>query len=77
MSKSGFKFELNYKGVGELLKSGNMQEALMGAARQLATSAGVDYKAKTLDTRVVVIGNEKATQDNYENNTLLKKVGGQ
>lgn len=72
---SNFKFELNYKGVGELLKSQEMAAVLMDNARTLATRAGVDYKAKTMGTRVIVVGNERATQDNYENNTLLKKVG--
>lgn len=72
---SGFKFELNRSGVGELLKSSAMRDVLMNNARQLASDAGVDYKAKVMGTRVIVVGNERATQDNYDNNTLLKKVG--
>lgn len=72
---SGFKFELNRSGVGELLKSSAMRDVLMNNARQLATDAGVDYKAKVMGTRVIVVGNERATKDNYDNNTLLKKVG--
>ena len=72
---SGFKFELNRSGVGELLKSSAMRDVLMNNARQLASDAGVDYKAKVMGPRVIVVGNERATQDNYDNNTLLKKVG--
>lgn len=73
----GFKFELNYKGVGDLLKSQPMLDALMESANQLSDSAGVDYEAMMMGTRVIVIGNERATQDNFENNTLLQKVGEQ
>lgn len=72
---NNFRFELNRAGVGELLKSSAMRDCLMERANEIATNAGVDYKAKNMGTRVIVVGNEKATADNYKNNTLLKKGG--
>ena len=75
MSK-GFRFELNEKGVGELLHSDVMAGVLMQYAAQVSSTAGAGYKAKQLDTRVVVVADtQDAEQDNYENNTLLKAMG--
>lgn len=73
---SGFKFELNRKGVGELLKSEEMANVLIQHAGKVATKAGTGYEAKQMGTRVIVIArSEEAEQDNYENNTLLKSMG--
>lgn len=76
MSKSGFtleKFELNYKAVGQLLHSSQMQSALMQGANQIAANAGAGYKAKQMKTRVIVVPEtEEAERDNLKNNTLLK-----
>jgi len=69
------KFKLNYAGVGELLHSKEMETALMAAASTAAQSAGAGYKAKQMGTRVIVVADSaEAEQDNYDNNTLLKKV---
>lgn len=67
------KFELNYKGVRELLHSKQMQSALMQGANQIATNAGAGYKAIQMPTRVIVVPDtEEAERDNLKNNTLLK-----
>jgi hypothetical protein len=69
------RFKLNYAGVGELLHSKEMETALMGFANTAAQSAGSGYKAKQMGTRVIVVADsDEAQQDNYDNNTLLKKV---
>lgn len=70
-----FKFELNRKGVGELLHSEAMASALMQHAGKVAIRAGSGYEAKQMGTRVIVLVRESAEQDNYQNNTLLKAVG--
>ena len=73
MSNKLIKFELNYKGVGELLHSGEMEQVLMSHANQIATNAGDGYKAVQKGTRVIVVPDTKAAeQDNLRNNTLLK-----
>ena len=75
MSK-GFRFELNEKGVGELLHSDAMAESLMVHAKKVANTAGAGYEAKQVSTRVIVVPVTKdAEQDNYDNNTLLKAMG--
>lgn len=69
------KFELNYKGVGELLHSKEMEDVLMSYADKIASNAGAHYEAKQYKTRVIVVpADEKGVNDNYENNTLLKAV---
>ena len=70
-----FKFELNHKGVGELLHSEAMANVLKQHAEKVATRAGSGYEARQMGTRVIVLVKESAEQDNYENNTLLKAVG--
>lgn len=66
-------FELNYKGVSQLLHSSEMQAVLMEGANQLASNAGAGYKAKQMSTRVIVVPEtEEAERDNLKNNTLLK-----
>ena len=68
-------FELNRKGVGELLHSAEMESVLMSYAGAAARSAGEGYKAVQMDTRVIVVADtDEANQDNYDNNTLVKKV---
>jgi len=76
MSK-GFRFELDRKGVGQLLKSREMQEVLASYAGQVANAAGEGYDVYVGRTRAnVSVATEAAEQDNYENNTLLKALGG-
>lgn len=73
---SGFKFVLNKKGVGELLKSEAMADVLTQQAGKVATNAGTGYEVKQMGTRVIVIARSpEAEADNYENNTLLKAMG--
>jgi len=73
MNNGPVTFELNYKGVGELLKSSEMQKVLMESAESIASTAGQGYKAVQMSTRVIVVPDtEEAEQDNLDNNTLLK-----
>lgn len=68
-------FEKNFKGISELLHSDEMASVLMSYANSAAQSAGEGYKAKHMRTRVIVVADtDEANQDNYDNNTLLKKV---
>lgn len=78
---NGFKFVLNKEGVGELLKSEEMQQVLMGYADQVAQRAGAGYEPRAYmskDRAAVSVRVEAATpqaeQDNYENNTLLRSL---
>lgn len=67
------KFELDFKGVSELLHSQQMANVLMQGANQIASKAGDGYKAKQMKTRVIVVPDtEEAERDNLKNNTLLK-----
>ena len=72
-------FDLDYAGVGQLLKSSEMQTMLSGIARAKALQAGEGYGSdcRVLSTRAVATvfpDSEEAAHDNYENNTLLKVV---
>ena len=72
-----FKFELDTKGVGELLKSEEMMRVLEVHAQSIASQAGEDYTSKVMPTRAIAIvkpKNEAGERDNLENNTLLKAV---
>ena len=76
---SGFKFELDHEGVGQLLKSEEMQSVLISYASAVQNRAGDDYSVYVGRTRANVsvrADNDNAVQDNYENNTLLKAVRG-
>ena len=78
---SKMKFELNRQGVGELLKSKEMERVLNGYAQEIAGRAGEGYRAGSYqgsDRVKVNVWPEtpEAWQDNLENNTLLKAVGG-
>lgn len=73
------KFELNSKGVGDLLKSAGMQSILDQKASDIRQRAGVGYNH---DVRVnegrahamVWAETYQAKKDNSQNNTLLKAV---
>ena len=78
---SKMKFELNRQGVGELLKSKDMERVLNGYAKEIAGRAGEGYRAGSYqgsDRVKVNVWPEtpEAWKDNLENNTLLKAVGG-
>lgn len=69
------KIVLNKAGVGELLRSQEVADFLMGCAGSVAAAAGEGYETMQGFDRVSVIvhtATDKARQDNLENNTLLR-----
>ncbi|WP_430597002.1 hypothetical protein [Enterococcus sp. DIV0174] len=77
MSKS--KFKLNHSGVGQLLKSAEMQGVLAEKATAIKNRAGEGYGqdvyvGKTRANAMVYADSYKAKRDNMKNNTLLKAV---
>ena len=71
------KFQLNYSGVGRLLKSPEMRNAIESEAAEMRDRAGDGYDVKYGRTRVVAFvetATDEAVQDNLDNNTLLKAV---
>ena len=79
MSKK-VKFELNMKGLNELMKSTEMENAIRDAAGAVVNYAGpgVDAEIDTVWDGKWVVGakvsaeSEDAKKDNLENNTLIK-----
>lgn len=74
------KFKLNLPGLNELMKSSEMQSALLDAGRAVAGSAGSDYAAEVHTANWIAISNvypdsKKAANDNFRHNTLLKALG--
>lgn len=74
------KFELNLKGLNELMKSPEMVAALDEAGSAVANNAGDDYGYRTHQASYVAICNVypesyEAAQKNYKDNTLLKALG--
>lgn len=79
MSKVDFK--LNRSGVRSLMQSPEAQAIVESYARQVQSRAGEGYEVSTYvgKTRVnasVRAETFEARQDNYNNNTLLKALGG-
>ena len=75
------KFVLNYAGGGQLLKSDEMMAVCREFADGIANRAGEGYEISEYVGRnrvnvSVRTASETALQDNYENNTLLKSMGG-
>lgn len=73
------KFKLNYDGVGQLLKSSEMQGVLKEKATGIKNRAGEGYAqdvyvGKTRANAMVYADSYKAKRDNKKNNTLLKAV---
>ena len=74
------KFVLNYEGVGKLLKSEKVLKVCHQYAEQVAERAGDGYEVddypdgKTRVNVSVRAATEKARQDNFDNNTLLKAL---
>lgn len=73
--------EVNYAGVGELLRSAAVASVVKKQADRIAGRCGTGYKTdqKVLNTRVVAstyTGTDAAARDNSKNNTLLKAVSG-
>lgn len=81
MSKS-VDFRLNLSGLNALMKSGEMQSILNGAAQQLQSSLGEGYEIETahpinfIAIASVRAASYKAKLDNNKSNTLLKGLGG-
>lgn len=73
------KFKLNYKGVGQLLKSQEMQSVLSEKAQGIQQRCGSGYETdtyvgKTRANAMVKATSISAKRDNTKNNTLLKAV---
>lgn len=73
------KFKLNYSGVGQLLKSTEMQNVLTEKATAIKNRAGEGYGqdiyvGKSRANAMVYADSYKAKKDNMKNNTLLKAV---
>lgn len=86
MSKVDFK--LNLPGLNELMKSPAMQSELikhgsnvLSRAQSMAQVDGAEYSMNTRTINWIAVttvraDNYEARKDNYENNTLLKSLGG-
>ena len=77
MAKNTFK--LNYKGVGELMKSRPMQTVLNEYATNIKNRCGDGYEqdiyvGKSRANAMVTATTFEARKDNMDNNTLLKAV---
>lgn len=79
---SNVRFELNLKGLNELMKSAPMQAALDAAAQGIATRAGAGFEVEAAHPiRFVAIASVHAASDGAKresrrNATLDKAVGG-
>lgn len=76
---SKVKFELNRKGVADLMKSGNMQDVLKGYATGIKNRSGAGYEqdlhvGKNRANAQVWASTPEAKADNLKNNTMLKSV---
>ena len=74
------KFVLNLPGLNELMKSSEMQGALLEAGNAVAQASGDDYTAEVHTANWIAISNvypnsQEAAHDNFKNNTLLKALG--
>lgn len=79
MGKS--KITINYKGIGEVLKSTEVIDLLESKAKQIQMRAGEGYEVTTYIGKSranvsVKAETKKAKRDNSKNNTLLKAMGG-
>ncbi|MGG5373525.1 hypothetical protein [Enterococcus sp. AZ196] len=73
------KFKLNHTGVGQLLKSAEMQSVLEEKATGIRNRAGEGYNqdtyvGKNRANAMVYADSYQAKRDNMKNNTLLKAV---
>lgn len=76
---SKVKFELNRKGVADLMKSGDMQEILESYATGIRNRSGEGYEqdvyvGKNRANARVWADSQQARSDNLKNNTILKSV---
>ena len=81
MSKD-VEFRLNLPGLNALMKSGEMQSILNGAAQQIQSSLGDGYEIESahpisfIAIASVKAATYKARLDNNKSNTMLKALGG-
>ena len=73
------KFKLNRAGVGQLLKSAEMQNVLNSYASASLSRLGEGYETETFvgfdrAHAIVKAATPEARRENSENNTLLKAV---
>lgn len=78
---SKVRIVLNSAGVRALLKSGEMEALLQSQAAAIAAKCGEGYASDTkqMSSRVIASAyteTEEAMQDNLDNNTLLRNLGG-
>lgn len=78
---SSMEIKLNYSGVGELLRSSEMAAVLSEQAEKIRSRCGDGYSTDTYGagTRVVAsvyTETTEAMQNELENNTLLRAIGG-
>lgn len=76
---SNVKFKLNRAGVGQLLKSGEMQAVIASKANTVQNRAGDGFTAETYIGRdrvraIIKAETYEAYQECLENNTLLKAL---
>jgi len=76
---SNVKFELNRKGVADLMKSRGMQDVLKGYATGIKNRSGPGYEqdihvGRNRANARVWADSPQAKADNLENNTALKSV---
>lgn len=76
---SNFRFELNYGGVRNLLKSDSMKDMLTEKAEEIQSRCGEGYGSHVMYRQTRLVGavftdTPEALKDNFENNTLLKAV---
>ncbi|MER0122426.1 hypothetical protein ABPH35_02290 [Streptococcus sp. ZJ93] len=76
---SKMKFELNRKGISDLMKSSEMQAILQKKAAAIRNRCGDGYEqdiyvGKNRANAMVSAKTVKARKDNSKNNTLLKAV---
>ena len=74
------KFKLNLKGLSDLMKSGEMQSALLEAGEVVAKTAGDGFEAEVHTADYIAISNvyansQEAYRENMKNNTLLTALG--
>lgn len=73
------RFELNLKGLNELMKSSEIQAVLDKAGEQVANAAGSDYASSGKTGQYIGFSNiypdsKRAAHENYTQNTLLKAL---
>ena len=74
------EFKLNLLGLNDLMKSSEMQSALLKAGQTVAGIAGEGYAAEVHVANYIAISNvypdtKESAKENYEDNTLLKALG--